>query len=183
MANVEIYTITKKAKNIECVAEIPGAMGFMLDFWNEMEKKFLPPFNPDNSYITRFVGSMTSFLHPEQPNPMQEIWDLEWDTNVPKELRLLMKMTLDHSYVPYEHILEMADIVENCEFANPVYKNVAAAMRQIHSEYPKILGITFNGTSVVSMEEIYDKDKLWNIFDLIDIPSVNVDDEENKPVE
>ena len=80
-------------------------------------------------------------------------------------------------------IKEMADIVENCEFANTVYKNVAAAMRQIHTEYPKILGITFNGTSVVSMEEIYDKDKLWNIFDLIDIPSVNVDNEEIKPVE
>ena len=171
MANIEIYTITKKAKNIKCVAEIPGAMSFMLHFWDEMEKKFLPPYNPNNELITRFVGSMTSsFLHLDKPNPMQEVWDLECDNKVPKELRLLMKMTLDHSYVPYENILEMADIVENCEFANPVYKNVATAMRQVYNENPKILGITFNGTSVVSMEEIYDKNKLWNIFD---IPSVN----------
>lgn len=170
MANIEIYTITKKAKKIKCVAEIPGAMSFMLHFWNEMEKKFLPPYNPNNELVTRFVGSMTSFLHPDKPNPMQEVWDLEWDNKVPKELRLFMKMTLDHSYVPYKNILEMADIIENCEFANPVYKNVAIAMRQVYNENPKILGITFNGTSVVSMEEIYDKNKLWNIFD---IQSVN----------
>jgi hypothetical protein len=182
MANVEIYIINKETKDIECVAEIPGAMSFMLHFWTKMEMKFLPPYNPKDENITRFVGSLTAFFNPEKPNPMQEIWDLGFDTNVPKELRLLMKMTLDHSYVPYEHILEMADIVDNCEFANPVYKNVAAAMRQIHSEYPKILGITFNGTSVVSMEEIYDKSKLWNIFDIIDIPSMNLDEGEIKPV-
>lgn len=163
MANVEIYKITKRAKKIECVAEIPGAMGFALCFWTDMEKKFLPPYDPNNENVTRFVGSMTSFLHPEKENPMQEIWDLERDKNVPEDLRMIMRITLDHSYCPYNYMLTLADYIENCEFANDTFRNVARALRIVHEKYPTILGVSLNCTSVVSMEECYDKDKLWDI--------------------
>jgi hypothetical protein len=163
MANVEIYKITKRAKNIECVAEIRGAMAFALSFWNDMEKKFLHPYDPDHEYVTRFVGSITSFMHPERENPMQEIWNLETDENVPEDLRIIMRITLDHSYCPYKFMPKLADYIENCEFANDVYKEVAKALREIHEKYKTILGVSFNCTSVVSMEEIYDKNKLWDI--------------------
>lgn len=163
MANVEIYKITKRAKKIECVAEIPGAMGFALCFWTDMEKKFLPPYDPHNENVTRFVGSMMSFLHPEKENPMQEIWNLERDKNVPVDLRMIMRITLDHSYCPYDYIPTLAYYIETCEFATDIYKKIAEALRDVYHKYPKMLGVSFNCTSVVSMEEIYNKDKLWDI--------------------
>lgn len=179
MANVEIFAINNETKDIDLVSEIPGAWGFGMLFWTKMEQKFLPPYDPKNENITRFVGSMKAFLHPEQPNPMQEVWDLEWHNEVPRELRLIMKSTLDNSYIPYDFIPEMADIIDNCEFATPVFHKIAESMKQIYENEKEsnLLGICFNLTSVVSMEECYDKEKLWNIFDLIDIPTIQINDD------
>lgn len=171
MARTEIYIIRKnKTFDYYPFASIPCASQGAWYIWMQIEQKYLPsvPITEENKYYFSSYGpdqyrsrlslSMLSALHPEQKNPMYEVWSLSYAKETEWNDRILLEMNNDRAYIAYDDLHEVAEALRNSEFASDNMKGQADALDRIHNENidGDVFGVWINATSVNCAEDFMD---------------------------
>ncbi len=154
MAQTEIYIINKDRHLSGEYIGVNGAMRGAYLIWMELEKKYLPslplkPWDNPGEYNSR-IGRMFD------EHAMDEIWAIPRMKETEWSDRILMEIYMDSAYVGYDDLHEVAEALRNCEFATDNMKGQADALEKIHEEYPGILGVFINATSVCSISDFLD---------------------------
>ena len=171
MARTEIYII-RKDKTIDCrpFASIPCDFQGAWHIWEQIEQKYLPsvPLTKENmhfflsygpdEYRSRLALSFLSALHPEQKNPMYEVWSLSYAKETEWNDRILLEMNNDLAYIAYDDLHEVAEALRNSDFASDNMKGQADALDRIHNENigGEVFGVWINATSVNCAEDFMD---------------------------
>ena len=161
MSYVEIYKINKEKELVHYKDVHNSWLGFM-HVWDELERKYLPKFDEQNVLMTRFVAGMIGEKNKDGNHPMQDIWDLWMSDKLTENEKIVLVTTLDNVYIKFEDLHKVANAYRDFKESTPTLIGIADALDEIYDncKNDELLGAIIWGTSVSSIEESYDVEKL-----------------------